>query len=107
MRLVHSAEEAAEEIAQLYRNYHSSRLLKDRFVIRLNHALNDTAMQLLNSEFAELCLSGGFRQQPPSEAEQDEPELRHLTRLAFAFNGRDHGRLRELLNLINLPQHWA
>ena len=107
MRLVHSAEEAAEEIAQFYRNYHSSRLLKDRFVIRLNHALNDTAMHLLNSEFAELCLSGGFRQQPPSEAEQDEPELRHLTRLAFAFNGRDHGRLRELLNTVNQPQHWA
>lgn len=107
MRVVYSVEEAAEEIAQFYRNYHSSRLLKDRFVIRLNHALSDATMQQLNHEFSGLCLSGEFRQQPAAEAEQDEPELHHLTRLAFAFNGRDHGRLRELLNLINQPQHWA
>ena len=106
VRLVHSATEAADEIAQFYRNYHSSRWLKDRYVIRLNHMLNDAAMQQLNIEFIDLCKSGGFHQQAYCESEQDEPELCHLTRLAFAFNSRDHGRLRELLNLINQPQHW-
>lgn len=107
MRLAHSADEAAEEIAQFYRNYHSSRWLKERFVIRLNHSLSEAAMQQLNDTFADLCKAGDFQQQPPSESEQDEPELCHLTRLAFAFNGRDHGRLRELLNLVNQPRHWA
>jgi hypothetical protein len=29
-----------------------------------------------------------------------------MTRLAFAFNGRSHGRLRELLDLVNQPQNW-
>ncbi|WP_237750713.1 hypothetical protein, partial [Pseudomonas aeruginosa] len=29
-----------------------------------------------------------------------------LTRLAFVFNGRDQGRLRELLDYINLPENW-
>ena len=106
VRLVHSATEAADEIAQFYRNYHSSRWLKDRYVIRLNHMLNEAAMQQLNIEFIDLCKSGGFHQQAYCESEQDEPELCHLTRLAFAFNSRDHGRLRELLNLINQPQHW-
>ncbi|MNQ03571.1 putative lysine decarboxylase [compost metagenome] len=106
MRLVHSAADAADEIAQFYRNYHSSRWIKDRYVIRLNHPLNEAAMQQLNSEFIDLCKSGGFQQQAYCESEQDEPELCHLTRLAFAFNSRDHGRLRELLDLINQPQHW-
>ena len=106
VRLVHSAADAADEIAQFYRNYHSSRWLKDIYVIRINHALNEAAMQQLNSEFIDLCKSGGFQQHAYGESEQDEPELCHLTRLAFAFNGRDHGRLRELLNLINQPQHW-
>src|SRR5690606_18858089 len=40
VRLAHSAEEAGEEIARFYRNYHSSRWLKDSFVIRMNHPLN-------------------------------------------------------------------
>src|SRR3989338_11025864 len=43
VRLVHSAEEAAQEIAQFYSNYHSSRWLKERFVIRLNHGLSEAA----------------------------------------------------------------
>ncbi|NQD93142.1 LOG family protein [Pseudomonas sp. CrR25] len=107
MRQAYSADEAAEEIAQFYRNYHSSRWLKDSFVIRLNHPLSQAAMQQLSDTFADLCKAGDFQQQPPSESERDEPELCHLTRLAFAFNGRDHGRLRELLNFTNLPQNWA
>jgi hypothetical protein len=104
---VHSAEEAAEEITQFYRNYHSGRWLKDRYVIRLNHALSDLAMLQVNNEFGDLCKHGEFKQQPHCESEQDEPELCHLTRLAFAFNGRNHGRLRQLLDLVNQPHNWA
>lgn len=107
VRLVHSAEEAAEQIAQFYRNFHSSRWLKDSFVIRLNHALNDDAMQQLNSDFRDLCSHGAFLQRGRCESELDEPELCEMTRLAFAFNGRSHGRLRELLDLVNQPQNWA
>ena len=107
IRLVHSAEDAAAEIAQFYRNFHSSRWVKDLFVVRMNHPLSDAALAELRENFADLCLSGSFEQQPSCETEQDEPELCHLARLAFTFNGRDHGRLRELLDFINLSQHWA
>ncbi|VXB72351.1 Cytochrome D ubiquinol oxidase subunit II [Pseudomonas sp. 8AS] len=107
MRLVHSAQEAGQEIARFYRNYHSTRWLKGSFVIRMNHPLNDAALRALNKEFADLCLSGGYLQQGYCEAESDEPEFCELTRLAFRFNARDHGRLRELVDFINLPQNWA
>lgn len=107
VRLVHSADEAGQEIARFYRNFHSSRWLKERFVIRMNHPLNATALATLNKEFLDLCLSGDFQQQAVCESENDEPELRDLTRLAFHFNARDHGRLRELVDFINLPQNWA
>ncbi|MGO1270614.1 MAG: cytochrome D ubiquinol oxidase subunit II, partial [Pseudomonas helleri] len=30
----------------------------------------------------------------------------NLYRLSFAFSGRNQGRLRELVDFINLPQHW-
>lgn len=107
MHLVYSAEEAVEEIARFYRNFHSSRWLKDRFVIRLNHPLNEAALTKLHNDFASLCKEGGFTQQAYCEQERDEPELCHLTRLAFVFNGRDYGRLRALLDVVNEPDNWA
>ncbi|MCW3149091.1 LOG family protein [Stutzerimonas stutzeri] len=107
VRLVYSAEEAAQEIATFYRNFHSSRWLKDRFVLRMNHPLSDAAMAHINATFADLCLSGGYEQQPCCELELDEPELQRLPRLSFAFNGRDHGRLRELTDYINETANWA
>lgn len=107
MRLVYSAEEAVEEIARFYRNYHSSRWLNKSYVVRMNHPLNEAALLTLDKEFSDLCLTGGFHQQPVCESESDEPEFCHLLRLAFNFNARDHGRLRELLDFINLPQNWA
>lgn len=107
IRLVHSAEAAVEEIANFYRNFHSSRWLGEQFLIRLHHPLNAAALQVINQQFSSLCKSGDFQQQARCEAERDEPELCDMSRLAFAFNGRDQGRLRELLDLLNDPQHWA
>ncbi|MHC5351708.1 LOG family protein [Metapseudomonas furukawaii] len=107
VRLVRSAEEAAAEIAQFYRNYHSSRWLKGLFMIRMNHALNETALGQIQEDFAQLCIEGSFTQQSFDESEKDEPEFSDLVRLAFRFNGRDHGRLRELIDRLNLPQNWA
>ncbi|MBB3102345.1 TIGR00730 family Rossman fold protein [Azomonas macrocytogenes] len=106
IRLVDNAEDAVKEIDHFYRNFHSSRWLKDRFVMRLNHHLSHKALAYLNEYFADLCLSGGFDQQPFCELEQDEPELQRLPRLTFIFNGRDHGRLRELTDFINDSDNW-
>ena len=107
MRLVDDANEAAKEIANFYRNFHSSRWLKDRFVLRLNHKLNEQAMEYLNEEFVDLCLTGSFEQQSCCESELDEPELQRLPRLSFVFNGRNHGRLRELTDYVNEPANWV
>lgn len=107
MRLVDNAEDAAAEIDRFYSNFHSSRWLKDCFIIRMTHRLTDAALDGLNTDFADLCLKGQFEQQACCELELDEPELRQLPRLSFVFNGRDHGRLRELIDFINESKHWA
>ncbi|MCL7462298.1 TIGR00730 family Rossman fold protein [Pseudomonas sp. NW5] len=106
IKLVSSAEEAAVEITHFYRNYHSSRWLKGDFAIRMNRPLTTHALQQLHEGFGDLCVEGGFSQQPYCELERDEPEFCHLTRLTFRFNGRDQGRLRQLIDFINLPQNW-
>lgn len=107
MRLVYNVEEAVEQINQFYGNFHSSRWLKRQFVIRMNHKLSDQALDHMQEAFADLCLSDQFHQHAYAGEEHDEAQFSHLTRLAFAFNARNHGRLRELVDYINLPENWA
>lgn len=107
LRLVHSADEAVAEINQFYGNYHSSRWLKNQFVIRMQHPLNDAALLDMQDAFADLRLSGHFVQHAYSGEDQDDVQFSHLHRLVFAFNGRDQGRLRELVDFINLVENWT
>jgi uncharacterized protein (TIGR00730 family) len=106
MRLVHSAAEAVEEITRFYSNYHSSRWLQDVFVIRMHRPLTEQCLHQISHAFADLCTDGSFQLQGPCVSEQDEPECIEFTRLAFNFNGRNYGRLRELIDVINQPAHW-
>ncbi|MGE7992153.1 LOG family protein [Pseudomonas sp. NPDC089554] len=105
--LVHSAEDAVEEIKQFYRNYHSSRWLKNQFSIRMHHPLSEAALLDIQEGFADLRLSGKYHQAADSGFEHEVGNFSHLTRLTFAFTGRDQGRLRELVDFINLPENWA
>jgi uncharacterized protein (TIGR00730 family) len=107
LSLVYSAEEAVDLINQFYSNFHSSRWLKHQFVIRMNHKLSDRALEHIQEAFADLCLSDHFHQHAYSGEEHDEPQFSHLARLSFTFNARDHGRLRELVDYINLPENWT
>lgn len=107
MRLVYSADEAVQEINRFYSNYHSSRWLKNQFVIRMHHPLSEQALAHLHEAFADLCLSGNFHQHFYQGEEHDEPQFSHLTRLAFTFTGRNQGRLRELVNYINKEDNLA
>lgn len=106
MRQVRTPREAGLEIARFYRCFHSTRWFKNRFVIRMNYPLNEQAIETLHKEFIDLCVSGGYAQVPYCPEEHNEPEFCNQHRLEFVFNGRDHGRLRELVDFINLPQNW-
>lgn len=106
MRQVRTPREAGLEIARFYRSFHSTRWFKNRFVIRMNYPLNEQAIKTLHKEFIDLCVSGGYAQVPYCPEEHNEPEFCNQHRLEFVFNGRDHGRLRELVDFINLPQNW-
>jgi len=107
VRLVHSADEAVAEINQFYSNYHSSRWLKNQFVMRMQHPLSEQALERLQVDFADLYLSGNFTQHAYSNEEQDDAQFSHLHRLVFTFNGRDQGRLRELVDFINQRENRA
>jgi len=107
LRLVYSADEAVDEINRFYANFHSSRWLKNLFVMRLRHPLSEEALAEVQQSFAGLCLSDTFHQHAYDGETYEEPQFNHLTRLAFTFNGRDNGRLRELVDYLNCQENWA
>lgn len=106
MRLVRTPQAAGEEIARFYRSFHSTRWSNGTFVVRINHPLNKHALETLHKEFGDLCVKGGFSQVAYCPEKHNEPEFCNQHRLEFVFNNRDYGRLRELVDFINLPQHW-
>jgi uncharacterized protein (TIGR00730 family) len=107
MRLVYDAEEAVAEINGFYANFHSTRWLKEIFIIRMHRALKVQALAHIQLAFADLNLGGPFEQHTIAPERSDEPDLCHLARLAFTFSGRNQGRLRALVDFINQPEHWA
>ncbi|WP_312934479.1 LOG family protein [Pseudomonas sp.] len=107
MSLVYDAHEAVEEINRFYANYHSSRWLQHEFLIRMQHPLNERALGELQEKFADLCVTGEYCQNPDSTIGHEADDYSHLTRLTFAFAGRDQGRLRGLIDFINREEHWV
>ncbi|WP_296264946.1 TIGR00730 family Rossman fold protein [Pseudomonas sp. UBA6562] len=107
MKLVARPEEAVDEIERFYANYHSSRWLERDFMIRMRHPLSETALDELGEAFGDLNVGGGYRQASDSPVGHESEDYGHLTRLTFAFPGRDQGRLRALVDFINRTENWA
>jgi uncharacterized protein (TIGR00730 family) len=100
-RIVDSAEAAVAEIEGFYRNYHSSRFVKDRLVLRLLRPLTPGKVDQLNEQFAHLCEGGKIEQRSALPEEADEPDLLALTRLVVPYHRRSAGGLRRLIDVVN------
>jgi hypothetical protein len=98
-RVTDDVETAVRETTDFYRNYHSSRFVGERLVLRVRKAPDATELARLDDEFADLLTSGGLEIAGPLEAEADEvPEL---PRIVLRFDRRRAGRLRLLIDRLN------
>ncbi|KAB2642978.1 MAG: LOG family protein [Verrucomicrobia bacterium] len=97
-------EEAVAEITGFYRVFHSYRYVGDQLVMRLTTALADAEPARLQEQFADLLKSGGMTQRAALEEEADEPEMATLPRLVFRHQRRNYGRLRQLIDAVNLAR---
>ena len=93
--------EAVAEILQFFRVYHSMRYVRGRLALRLSRPLDDQLVEAINGRFGDILAHGRFVQSGPLPEEKDEPDLAELPRLIFHFNRRDHGRLRQLIDVLN------
>jgi uncharacterized protein (TIGR00730 family) len=96
-----SVEETVAEIMQFYHVLHSMRFVRKQLVFRLQRALDDATLAHINENFRDVLSSGDFVQRGPFKEEGEDFKLVELPRLAFHFNRRNFGRLRQLINVIN------
>lgn len=91
---------AVDIITKFYRRFHSSRYVRDEYVLRLNQPLKEEALVTINATFSDMLLEGNFRQvSGPLEGENDaDPDK---ARLVFTFDRRSAGRLRNLIDWMN------
>lgn len=90
--------DAANHIIRFYRNYHSSRYVRDDFVIRLRNPIRESDVKVLEHDFRVLIKEGGMRLSGPLEGETDNL-LR--PRLVFRHNRNKFAILRQLIDRIN------
>ncbi|MCK6555674.1 LOG family protein [Candidatus Binatia bacterium] len=95
---------AVGEITAFYRVYHSSRFVRDHFVLRLTRQLPAEFVQQLTDEFRDIVTDGIIEQRAAFSAEGNEPEIFHLPRLVFRFDRVHYGRLRQLIDRLNLTE---
>ena len=82
-----------------YRVYHSSRIVGDNLVFRLNHALRDGDLMLIQQRFEDVLK--GRLDQAPGPFPQESNEYPDLPRLLVPFNRSSYARLRQFIDFVN------
>src|SRR5690606_10194831 len=67
--------DAADHICRFYRNYHSSRYVRDELIIRIKHRVRQEDVDRLNDEFSGLVASGRITQGEAHPVEDDHLDL--------------------------------
>jgi hypothetical protein len=100
-QITNDTDEAVKIITRFYRNYHSMRFVHELLVIRLRHAPAPSAIARLNEDFADIINGEKIEIIEPTPEEREDNQVLTLPRIAFGFNRRDYGRLRQLIDVLN------
>jgi hypothetical protein len=92
---------AVRSITRFYRNYQSMRFVKDLLVIRMKSAPSDHAIDGLNEDFRDIICQGKVARIEPTPEEQEDGSDLEYPRIAFEFDKRNYGRLRQMIEVIN------
>lgn len=100
-KVTDDAEEAVRIITRFYRNYHSMRFVHELLVIRLKHEPSKYTIDALNQDFADITNGEKVHVIEPTPEEREDNQFLDLPRIAFGFNRRDYGRLRQMIEVLN------
>src|SRR5205823_2312078 len=68
-QITDDTDQAVKIITRFYRHFHSSRFVKDLFVIRLDHAPADSAINAMNQDFSDIIIGPEIRRIEPTPEE--------------------------------------
>src|SRR5204863_7714956 len=100
-QVTHDTNQAVKLITRFYRNFQSSRFVKESFVIRLKHPPTESALEAMNEDFADIIVGPKLHRIDPTPEEIADNDVVELYRIAFGINRRDYGRLRQLIDVLN------
>ena len=101
-KILDDSEAAMQEILRFYRNFHSYRFVNQDLVIRVLEPPTDDLLASLNRDFADILRGRRVVASPPLPEELNEPETLGLQRILLPFNRKSYGRLRQLIDRINM-----
>lgn len=103
IKITDNLEEARKEVVTFYYNFHSYRYVQSTLVIRMQREIPPAALRRLQEDFQDILVSDEPLAMCPTLPEEiNEPEISHLPRLCLQFNRKSYGRLRQLIDRINL-----
>jgi hypothetical protein len=95
------AGEACHHIRHFYSNYHSQRYAGAMLILRLRKAPTDDELEKLNEDFADIVVEDRIEKVDPTPAEINDADALDYDRIAFVFDQRQFGRLRQLVDRLN------
>ena len=97
-----TVEQAVQEIVRFYSNYQSQRYVDGRLVLRLLRLPPREGLEKLALSFADIMREPGLQPVEASPREIDDGDALELRRLALEFSQTSFGRLRQLIDELNL-----
>jgi uncharacterized protein (TIGR00730 family) len=98
-RIVDRVEDAVAEVTTFYRIYHSSRIVGDNLIFRLQRPLSDADLERGQKQFEDILK--GPLVQAPGPVSQELNEFAELPRLTVPFNRSSYSRLRRFIDFLN------
>jgi uncharacterized protein (TIGR00730 family) len=101
-QITDSADEAVKIVSRFYRNFDSTRFVREQLVVRMKNAPSPSALAGLNEDFGDIIAGGGqIGIVKPTPEEVEDNDRLDLARIGFSFNRRDYGRLRQMIDVLN------
>jgi len=99
--LASDVETAQSALTGFYRNYHSMRMVGSRMVLRMHRGPSPQQLDEVRSRFSHFLTEGEIEMIEATGPERSSQDEVHLNRIAFHFDRRSYGDVRDLISTIN------
>lgn len=99
--IVDTVEDAASEVLNFYRNYHSLRWVGETLVLRLERRPSEEEVDDLSERFADITTGDIRLLDGPLPAERRSDDFPDLPRVTLRFDRFSYARLRQLIDALN------